>query len=888
MSESTERLSTALADRYKILRRIGEGGMATVYLAEDLKHERQVALKLLRPELAAVLGAERFIQEIKTTANLQHPHILPLFDSGAAGGDGDDQPQPFLYYVMPFIDGETLRDKLDRETQLGIDEAVKITTAIADALDYAHRQGVIHRDIKPENILLHDGRPTVADFGIALAVSAAAGGRMTETGLSLGTPHYMSPEQATAEKEITNRSDIYSLGSMLYEMLTGEPPHTGASAQAIIMKIVTEEAQLVTKARKSVPANIAAAVARSLEKLAADRFSSAADFATALSNSSFQYRGMDVSGVGSPAVSGVSWKNPIHLVVTAILAIAVGVLWITRQPQRDVVTTRALLQGQTAATGAGFAISRDSRWIAFGTSSDAAVTFRLLLKRSDQLTFDSLPGTKGAILPGFSPDGKWLSYTKLDGSPPYGYFRILVQGGAPILVADSVSGGFWMGDGSHLLNRDEGLYRVAEDGSNPQLVLSRSESISAERISPLPDGSGALFDNSRAGAGSVMLLDFESGDVMQLIERGSNALYVESGHIIYGQGRRIYAVEFDLDTRTVESEPVAVLDSVWSPNPGYYLIDVSKNGTLIYGMEPEVTGEERLVWVDMDGNETELPVLVEDYEDPRVSPDGRRVAFTDFVTGGVVVNDLVTGAMTRLPASGFFAWAYDSRHMMATNGAALVRVPIDGAGADDTLSMVSGQPFSASADGKYLLYGLSGEARGNDLVFVPLDGESVAPTPYLQANWDEYQGVISPDGQWVAYLSKELGQPEVYVRSFPDPGAPLRISEGGATGPSWAPDGSGVFYVGSGHMMKASVDMRGTPSVTSRTALFDTNPYETSSGTFMVSINARRRYDVDPDGSRFLMVRKNNESFDVTKPMVQVTGWFEELREKMREGNIGR
>ena len=224
--------------------------MATVYLAEDLKHKRKVAVKVLRPELAAVLGAERFVQEIETTANLQHPHILPLFDSGEADG--------FLYYVMPYIEGETLRDKLNRETQLGIDEAVKITTDVADALDYAHRQNVIHRDIKPENILLHDGRPMVADFGIALAVSAAAGGRMTETGLSLGTPHYMSPEQATAEKDLTARSDQYSLASVLYEMLTGHPPHVGASAQQIIMKIVTEEAQPITTLRKSVPPNVAA------------------------------------------------------------------------------------------------------------------------------------------------------------------------------------------------------------------------------------------------------------------------------------------------------------------------------------------------------------------------------------------------------------------------------------------------------------------------------------------------------------------------------------------------------------------------------------------------------------------------------------------------------
>jgi len=264
MTAAPDRLAAALADRYRLERKLGEGGMASVYLAEDLKHHRKVAVKVLKPELAAVLGAERFVQEITTTAALQHPHILPLFDSGTADS--------FLYYVMPFIDGETLRSKLDRETQLGVDEAVRIAGDVASALHYAHQHGVIHRDIKPENILLHDGRPMVADFGIALAVSAAAGGRMTETGLSLGTPHYMSPEQATAEKEITGRSDVYSLGSVLYEMLTGNPPHVGASAQQIIMKIVTEDAAPVTRFRKSVPPHVAAAVAVSLEKLPADRF----------------------------------------------------------------------------------------------------------------------------------------------------------------------------------------------------------------------------------------------------------------------------------------------------------------------------------------------------------------------------------------------------------------------------------------------------------------------------------------------------------------------------------------------------------------------------------------------------------------------------------------
>ena len=267
MSETVSRLNVALDGRYRIERQVGEGGMATVYLATDIRHERQVALKVLKPELAAIMGAERFLSEIKTTANLQHPHILPLHASGDADG--------FLYYVMPFVEGETLRERLDREKQLSVDEAVRITKAVGGALDYAHRQGVIHRDIKPETVLLQDGQPVVADFGIALAVSQAGGGRMTETGLSLGTPYYMSPEQAAADRDPGPRSDVYSLGCMLYEMLVGEPPHTGSSAQAVLAKILTERPRPVTQLRETVPPHVGAAAARALERLPADRFETA-------------------------------------------------------------------------------------------------------------------------------------------------------------------------------------------------------------------------------------------------------------------------------------------------------------------------------------------------------------------------------------------------------------------------------------------------------------------------------------------------------------------------------------------------------------------------------------------------------------------------------------
>src|SRR5450755_1197937 len=262
MSNDWSQLAARLADRYTIERELGQGGMATVYRAHDLKHDRDVAIKVLHSDLGAALGGDRFLAEIRTTARLQHPHILPLLDSGAADG--------LLYYVMPLVSGETLRARLEREQQLPIDDAVRIAREVADALGYAHGRAVIHRDIKPENILLQDGHALVADFGIALAVQTAGGQRMTQTGLSLGTPQYMSPEQAMGERTIDARSDVYALGAMTYEMLVGEPPFTGASVKAIVAKVLSEKPTPLHTLRNTVPEGVEHAVLTALSPVPAD------------------------------------------------------------------------------------------------------------------------------------------------------------------------------------------------------------------------------------------------------------------------------------------------------------------------------------------------------------------------------------------------------------------------------------------------------------------------------------------------------------------------------------------------------------------------------------------------------------------------------------------
>ena len=463
-----DRLSTALSERYRIERELGAGGMATVYLARDVRHDRRVALKVLRPELAAVIGAERFLHEIKTTANLQHPHILPLHDSGEAAG--------LVYYVMPYVEGEALRDRLTREHQLPVEEAVRIAREVADALDYAHRHGVVHRDIKPENILLHDGRVQVADFGIALAVSSAGGGtRMTETGMSLGTPHYMAPEQAMGEREITPKADIYALGCVLYEMLVGEPPFTGPTAQAIIARVMTEEPRSLTIQRRTIPVELEAVVRRALEKLPADRFASAAGFSEALAHPervpaaapAERTARLTRSGVGTPRFS------PLLLGLGGLaLAAAAVALWALTRPEPARPVSRYALflpEGQASQPGEWFQLSPDGSRLVYSRAGPDGP--QLWIKERDRTDATPLAGTLGAGLFTFSPDGRWIAFRR--GAVPYSdLFVMPAEGGTAqrITELNSMIRGFaWMPDSNALVMSsdhagEQALFLLGRDG----------------------------------------------------------------------------------------------------------------------------------------------------------------------------------------------------------------------------------------------------------------------------------------------------------------------------------------------------------------------------------------------------------------------------------------
>ncbi len=875
-----QRLSASLADRYAIERELGAGGMATVYLAADLKHDRRVALKVLRPELAAVLGADRFVVEIKTTAALQHPHILPLFDSGTADG--------FLYYVMPYIEGETLRSKLDRERQLGIEESVRITREVADALDYAHRHGVIHRDIKPENILLHDGRPMVADFGIALAVSAAAGGRMTETGLSLGTPHYMSPEQATAEKELSNRADIYSLGSVLYEMLTGNPPHTGASAQQIIMKIVTEDAAPVTKLRKSVPPNVTEAVARALEKLPADRFESANAFAAALKDPSFRTTASQAAG---PA-GARSLADRAGVRLLAAFAIAATILaawgWLRRPPPPPVSRFNVALpanQAMRPARGPRIALSPDgSRFVYLGPGEGGGS--RLWLRERDKLDARPLAGTEGAICPFFSPDGRRVGFFTIS---PLRLKTVSLGGEPPVTVADSGvdwDGGSWAPDGSIYLDTPDGVARVPQGGGRMVRVTTLDSARGETQHNypdVLPNGRGFLFIAARQGPADyeVAVADVATG-AHRVLTRGVYARYVSPGYLVFVTATgTLMAAPFDQARMELTGEPKALAEGVAVRGAGYVDVAISASGTLLYSGGAGSGPPSDLVWVSRSGDVEVIDSA--DYDAPVLSPDGRSVAaavttqgeqqiWIRLLPGGPSSKLTFVGAESGRPffsPDGRSVGFYSSR----TNTRSLWMARADGSAPAESLLARPVELWEGlwSRDGRWLVYRERAVPTA-DLMAVRTSGDTT-PVPLVVTQYNERSPALSPDGRWLAYASNEAGLDEVYVRPFPDAGrAKWQVSLRGGTEPLWARSGRELFYLDAdGGMVAAQVSTQPTFSVGRQTVLFLGGAFRTDA--------SHRGYDVSPDDRRFLMVRERGGGERTN--LIIVDGWFQELVAKV-------
>jgi len=893
-----ERLAASLADRYRIERELGAGGMATVYLAEDLKHKRKVAIKVLKPELAAVLGAERFVQEITTTAALSHPHILPLFDSGEAGG--------FLYYVMPYLQGETIREKLNRETQFGIEEAVSIATEVADALDYAHQNGVIHRDIKPENILLHNGRPMVMDFGIALAVSAAAGGRMTETGLSLGTPHYMSPEQATADKEITARSDVYSLASVLYEMLAGVPPHEGGSAQQTIMRIITETPKAVSDLRRSVPPNVAAALAKALEKLPADRFATAGEFRVALLDAGFANR---AAGVGMAPAGGrvlaPTWAlgSLVALLVLATSLAAWG--WFRPRESPRVLRYELGLAGPEAPSldfGVPVAAPDGSYVIWIGRSANGFGT-QLWIKYRDAADAIPLAGSANAASFALSPDGAWVAFA-FGGT----IRKMPVGGGGSVSVVSSgvlaPSGLAWLDDGTIVYigrvsdgSRIAELRAVSSDGGDAATVWTSDQGL-IFAPSPLPGGRGVLVSSCSTNVTcDLWAVDLQADSAHVVVAGGQLGVVASIGQLLYttGGSSPLLAAPFDPDRLKVTGNPIPVIDDLWD-GQGYASFSLSRHGTMVVVQGRGRIGREfEMVWVDRTGREApvdsawtfRLTAIAGNYG-WALSPDGSKVAIGLNTDAGddIWIKNLRTGVLSRMTSDP----GSDARPRWNADGATVMYISdrvesgayqrrADGVGPETLLRAGVINEVVRSRDGQWLLTreGVASAAAGGRDITAIRAGDSVA-TPLVATPFDETAIALSPDGRWLAYASDEAGRSEIILRPFPEISAgKFQVSTRGGEAPLWSRDGRELFYLGgTGEMMSMRLSNDPSQPVGPTTALFKVRPELLGAqSTFYTP------WDVAADG-RFLMARMLPASTGPENRVFVVENFIEELRARVK------
>ncbi|NNL29822.1 MAG: protein kinase [Gemmatimonadetes bacterium] len=896
------RLNAALQGRYEVQGELGEGGMATVYLADDLKHNRKVALKVLKPELAAVVGADRFLTEIETTANLQHPHILPLFDSGEADS--------FLFYVMPYVTGETLRDRLERERQLPVHEAVGIAVSMAGALDHAHRKGVIHRDIKPANVLLQDGQPVIADFGIALAVGSAGGARLTETGLSVGTPYYMSPEQATGDQHVGPQSDIYALTCVLYEMLVGEPPFPGQTAQAVLGRIISGDYSPVTTQRPSVPANVDATIRKGLEKISADRFATADEFAKALQDAGFRHGNEQaVTGPAGP------WKGvAIGMSVTTVIFMTLMIWSLMRTPTPPPVARYAvqLPEGHDPARpyGANVAVSPDGSMIVYvGPPASEAAGQQLWLKRRDQLEPTPLGGTETALSPAFSPDGSKIAFLA---GPPNVVRVISLTGEPPLTIADSAVGGNsldWADDGFIYFDGPSAnaVVRVPEGGGS-LATMSALDSATVELVHAwhqvLPGGRTAImtvFYNpaSDVNAYRIAALDLETKE-HRILLAGVFARYSESGHLLYvSADGLLLAVPFDVDAAEVTGPPVALFEGVSVGGFGSADLDISSDGTLAYMAGESTSGLGRAVWVDRAGTVT--PVDPEWEFDPgmpeaslMVSPDGTRLAAKINTEAGedIWIKELDDGPLSRLTFDDGIdrrpQWSADGQRIFYNSDRSgeggshydLWSQPADGTGVPELVldldeSILEARLTPDESAFALRLRGLSGAVGVRDVVGLRRGEDAVFPV--ATEPYDEKGIALSPSGRWIAYESTETGRDEVYVRPFPNAqDGKWQVSTNGGINPKWAHSEEELFFAnGNGEMVAAQVQTDGSFRVGERRTLFSLVERFLDSGPNYSS------WDVAPDDRRFMMLQIGGGTDGGESRLVVVQNFFEELEERV-------
>ena len=864
---------------YKLVRLIGAGGMGEVYQATDTRLDRTVAIKVLPSHVADNLQArERFEREARTISQLNHPHICTLYDVGQENGVD--------FLVMEHIEGETLAERLEKGA-LPLDQALERGIEIADALDKAHRSGIVHRDLKPGNIMLTKSGAKLLDFGLAklmpepskLDPDAATATKMTREGTIIGTLQYMAPEQVEG-KNADARTDIFALGSVLVEMVTGRRAFEGESQASLIGGILKDEPPSISAAPPAVDHVVRTCLAKDPD----ERWQSATDLTRQLKW---------IAGEGSTELPATKAHSKPALWIAA--AIVVGALlagigiWALAPARPSEPTRRVSINLPADAPAAEhvrgrLALSPDGSRLAYVGGAGSRGQQRIYVRSLDRLDVTPLPGTDGVASPFFSPDGEWIGF--------FDNFRgklkkISVRGGPTTTVCETgpTWGASWSSDHAIIFATDSGdgvgLVRVPASGGEPEALTIPAENEAVHgQPEVLPNGKAVLFSISATRGvepNRIAALSLESGEYHTVLEGGYSPHYAPSGHLLYVVGKTLMAAPFDLENLETAGPGVPVLEGVSATQAynGFASFRVSRDGSLAYF--PSMANLATLVWVDRDGREAER-LAEEPLETPtgfQISPDGRRLALVS--EGDIWIYRLDGHPPTRLTSSGTDDkpfWIQNGSRIAfsssRTGGMAmdLFSLPSDGSSSEPELLLKS--PHSKylrawSHRTEELIFDLGAPS---DIAAVPIHGERDVRV-VVQGDGTQALSAISEDGRWLAYISPINGRYEVWVRPYPGPGAPTRISPSGGIQPVWGPGDEELYYLEGGNKLMA------VKTLLEPELRFE-RPKTLFESQYSHNIGNAPTYDVGPDG-RFLMIKPLTEEGLARRELILVQNWFEEL-----------
>jgi eukaryotic-like serine/threonine-protein kinase len=879
---------------YEILSALGAGGMGEVYRARDTRLDRTVAIKVLPPNLAAdPTRRQRFEREARAIAALNHPHICVLHDIGRTG--------QMDYLVLEYLEGETLARRLDRGPMPTAD-VLRVGIQMADALDKAHRQGLIHRDLKPGNIMLTKAGAKLLDFGLAKVVdaqpaagsltdasTASTGRPITARGSIMGTYHYMAPEQLEG-REVDPRSDIFAFGTLLYEMVTGRKAFDGASAASVIAAVLQSDPEPITSLRPMTPPSLDRLVRICLAKDADERFQNAHDLKLQLEW--IRDEGSQ-AGVGATATSRGKARPWLAWSVSAaclLLAIVFAYAWFRAsfapvQPVRSLISPPEKVSFAFNGTFGGPVLSPDGTHLVF-PASDVTGKVSLWVRPLNSLTAQQLQGTEDGAFPFWSPDGRQLGFFQNEKLR-----KVDVTGGPPVTVCDAPNGrgGSWSENNVIVFSPESsgGLSIVPAAGGTPVPIVDGGPGGAHHCRWPviLPDGRHILFlkgDLTAPGTSKLGIYVSEVGSSEQrfLLQADSGALYSAAGYLLFLRGDTLMAQRFDDMSQKLKGETFPVAVNVPSPQQfrlGFF--SISRTGMLLYATGTGDNGGQ-LVWVNAKGEEV-ATVGEPGPRGPKLSPDGRRVAYVARNPEGnnsdIWLMDLARGVQTRFtfgPGNirsplwspdgsriAYASWESSSLNIFAKTTSGIGPEVLLQNDAEKT-------PTDWSRDGKYLLYtSVAPKGKTNtDIWVLPLSGDR-KPFPYLHSRFMEFSAVFSPDSRWVAYVSDESGKPEVYLSPFPSGEGKWQVSQGGGLLPQWSPDGTALFYVGraasTAKLMRTSIRP-------------ESHRLEIGAPREIYMLTGSMEFSVAPDGKRFL-VSKSEEA--VSPPLTLVTQWTADLKD---------